>query len=294
MSHDHDHQHGGHDHDHHHPHGGHDHGDESALADLLDLDAEALPEYLPEVTALIRDHLDDRPVRRILDMGAGTGSGALALAQRFPDAEITAVDVSEFMLTRLRDKAGARGVAERIHTLRADLDAAWPELEPVDLAWAANSLHHTADPDRVLTDLFGTIRPGGLLALAELNSMPRFLSTAGELGELEDRAHEALAAETADHVPHLGSDWASLLTKAGFEIDTERRIVISLTPPLPEAAARLAHRTLQRMHTGLAERLSPQDATALDVLLSDGPDGLARRSDLTVRDERPVWIARRP
>ncbi|WP_067674254.1 class I SAM-dependent methyltransferase [Nocardia miyunensis] len=281
-------------HDHQHQHGGHDHGDESALADLLDLDAQALPEYLPEVTALIRDHLDDRPVRRILDMGTGTGTGALALTRRFPDAEVTAVDISEHMLTRLRDKASARGVADRIRTLRADLDAGWPELEPVDLAWAANSLHHTADPDRVLTDLFATIRPGGLLALAELNSMPRFLSTAGELGDLEDRAHEALAAETADHVPHLGSDWTTLLTKAGFEIETERRILISLTPPLPEAAARLAHSTLQRMRTGLADRLSAPDATALDTLLTAGPEGLASRPDLTVRDERPIWIARRP
>ncbi|WP_067891367.1 class I SAM-dependent methyltransferase [Nocardia vaccinii] len=290
MSHDHAHHHGGHDHD----HGGHDHADEAALADLLDLDAAALPEYLPEVTALIRGHADDRPVRRILDMGAGTGNGTLALTQRFPGAQVIAVDISEHMLTRLRDKATARGVAERIRTLRADLDAAWPELEPVDVAWAANSLHHTADPDRVLADLFATIRPGGLLALAELHSMPRFLSATGELAELEDRVHQALAAETADHVPHLGSDWANLLTNAGFEIETERRILISHTPPLGEDAARLAHSTLQRMRTGLADRLTSQDATALDTLLADGPDALTRRTDLTVRDERPVWIARRP
>lgn len=288
MSHDHAHHHSRHD------HGGHDHADEAALAELLDLDAAALPDYLPEVTALIREHLDDRPVHRILDMGAGTGNGALALTQRFPDAEVIAVDISEHMLNRLRDKATVRGVAGRIRTLQADLDATWPELEPVDVAWAANSLHHTADPDRVLADLFGTIRPGGLLALAELNSMPRFLCAAGELAELEDRAHEALAAETADHVPHLGSDWATLLTKTGFEIETERRILISHTPPLTTDAARLAHSTLQRMRTGLTDRLTPQDATALDTLLADGPDAFARRTDLTVRDERPVWIARRP
>ncbi|MQY20631.1 class I SAM-dependent methyltransferase [Nocardia macrotermitis] len=279
-------------HDHHHQHGGHDHGDESALADLLDLDAQALPDHLPEVTALIRDHLDDRPVRRILDMGAGTGTGALALAERFPDAEVTAVDISDFMLTRLRDKARAHDVADRIHTRQADLDTAWPDLDPVDVAWASNSLHHTADPERTLADLFATIRPGGLLALAELISMPRFLSAAGELADLENRAHEILTAENAAHVPHVGADWSTLLTKAGFEIQTERHIHIALTSPLPTSATQLAHHTLQRIRTALSDRLSPQDAAALDTLLS--PDTLTHRPDLTLRDERPVWIARRP
>jgi len=299
MSHDdhhtphHGHQHGHGSHDHgSHDFDGHDHGNEAALADMLDLDAEVLHEYLAEVTDLIHQHAGNGPVRRILDMGAGTGNGALVLTRRFPEAEATAVDASAFMLAHLQDKARAGGVADRIHTLQADLDSGWPDLGAVDLAWASNSLHHMADPVRVLNDLFGTIRPGGLLALAELNSMPRFLS--GESGELEERCHTALAAETAEHVPHLGADWAPMLTKAGFDIEAERHFDISLTPPLPPAVGRYAHATLERMRSGVAERLSPADLTALDTLLAEGPDGIAALPGLTVRAERSIWIARRP
>src|SRR3979490_51146 len=43
----------------------------------------------------------------------------------------------------------------------------------VDLVWASSSLHHMADPDRVLTEVFGTLRPGGLLAVTEMGSSPR-------------------------------------------------------------------------------------------------------------------------
>src|SRR5262249_26844788 len=97
--------------------------------------------------------------------------------------------------------------------------------------------------------------------------------------------------ETAAHVPHLGSDWATLITKAGFEIRAEQRFTIAVGPPLSESAARLAVATLSRMREALVDRLSPDDRTALATLLATS---LTARDDITIRDERPVWIARRP
>lgn len=281
--HTHGHDHAGHAYD------GHDHGDEEVLIEMLDLDAEVLHEYHAEVAALIRKQAGDGPVLRILDMGAGSGNGTVSLAEGFPEAEVTAVDNSPHMLAHLEQKARTRGVADRVHALRADLDSGWPELGTVDLAWASNSLHHMADPARVLNDLFGTIRPGGLLALVELSSMPRFLS--GELGALEERCWAVASAETAEHLPHLGADWAPRLAEAGFDIEVERHFDIDLAPPVPAATSRYALGTLRRMRTSLADRLTPDDLTALDSLLEQGPDSLP---DLTIRAERSLWIARRP
>jgi ubiquinone/menaquinone biosynthesis C-methylase UbiE len=42
------------------------------------------------------------PPARILDVGTGTGAGALRLAQRFPGAEVVGVDLSEAMLAQAR------------------------------------------------------------------------------------------------------------------------------------------------------------------------------------------------
>ncbi|MGA2830451.1 MAG: class I SAM-dependent methyltransferase [Streptosporangiaceae bacterium] len=284
-----------HAHAHAHAHGTGEAG-ETAMAELLDLDAEVLFSYLSEVTAWVHDLAAGGPHQRILDLGSGTGAGAVALAQRFEGAEVIAVDKSAYLLARLREKIRDLGVADRVRTVEADLDAAWPVFGPVDLAWASSSLHHMADPDRALGEIFATVRPGGLLVAAEIDSFPRFLADAdhGSSG-LEARCHDVMAGIRAEEVPHMGSDWGALLSKAGFTIEAERTFDIVLTPPLPTATGRYAQASLRRIRSGLDDRLSTADLAALDTLISgDGPDGVLRRDDLTVRAEKTVWAARRP
>jgi SAM-dependent methyltransferase len=269
------------------------HQDDAAMAEMLDLDAEVLHSYLSEVIGWVADTATGPP-RRILDLGAGTGAGALALAQRFTGAKVTAVDTSGPLLSRLQDKARDRGVADRVHVIQADLDAGWPAVEPVDLVWASKSLHHMANPERVLVDVFAALRPGGLLTVDELGSFPRFLATEPGAG-LEARGHAALAAELAAELPHLGSDWAPRLRQAGFTLLAAREFAIDLTPPLPAAAGRYAQVCLRRLRSALDDRMSADDLAALDTLIdSDGPDGVLHRTDLTVRTARTVYLAERP
>jgi SAM-dependent methyltransferase len=108
-----------------------------------------------------------------------------------PDAEVIALDVDEEMLKHIQDKARASGLAGRIRTVQADLDQAWPDgLEPADLVWAANSLHHMGDPARAVAQIYQILRPGGLLAVTELESFPRFLTDPAGAA-LEERIHTA-------------------------------------------------------------------------------------------------------
>jgi SAM-dependent methyltransferase len=281
----------------HHQHHSATEPDWAAMAELLDLDADVLHSYLSEATDWVRKLAAELPRRRILDLGSGTGTGALALVQRFEGADVIALDVSAQLLDRCQAKARDLGVADRIRTVQADLDAAWPAIDTVDLVWASNSLHHMADPDRVLTEVFSAIHPGGLLAVAEMDSFPRFLPDDLGLGRpgLEARCHAALAEGQAGEVPHLGSDWASRLNKAGFAIEAERIFAIDLTPPLPASTGRYAQASLRRIRSGLDGRMSADDLATLDTLIdSDGPDGILERDDLTVRTTRTVWVARRP
>jgi SAM-dependent methyltransferase len=293
---------------HHAPQGHHQHGHgpaddpeaqaraETAMAGLLELDAEVLHAFHDDIASWVHDQAADLACARILDLGSGIGIGALALAHYFDKADITALDISPHMLQRLRERAGDLGLADRIHTVEADLDATWPPLDPADLAWASTSLHHMQDPGRVLATVYAALRPGGLLAVAELDAFPRFLPEDVGFGRpgLEDRCHAALAGHMAEQLPHLGADWGPYLTGAGFTIQAQRTFTIDLAPPLPAATGRYAQLALQRIRSGVDARADADDLATLDALLGDGPDGVLRRGDLTVRGARTLWIARRP
>lgn len=265
---------------------------------MLDLDAEVLHDYLTGAVGLVHElTAGDPPVRRILDVGSGTGTGTFALLRQFEGAEATTLDISAGMLEHLGNKARALGLADRVHPVRADLDAAWPAVGPADLVWASTSLHHMADPGRALAEIHAALRPGGLLAVAEFDTLPRFLPEDLGTGRpgLEERAHAVLDAAKSEDVPHLGSDWAALLTAAGFTIEAERLFTVELTDPLPAAAGRYAQSTLRRVRDHAVGGLDAQDRAVFAALLDgEGPEALPHRPDLRISAQRTVWVARRP
>jgi SAM-dependent methyltransferase len=275
---------------HHHGHG----GDDASLAAMLDLEAEVLHAYWTNALTWLRTTAPPG-TRRILDLGAGTGTGSIALAQRFADAEVIAVDASAEMLERIRVKALDLGLAPRVRTVQADLDDGWPEVAPLDLTWASMSLHHLADPDRVLREIRAGTRPGGLLAVAELAEPFRFLPDDLGLGRpgLESRCLDALGADLARELPALGSRWAPRIEAAGFELLAEREISVVLDPPHHPSAARFARLWLQRVRTSVGQLLAADDRGTLDILIDgDAPHALLKRGDLQVRAARTVTLAR--
>ncbi|SEU36449.1 class I SAM-dependent methyltransferase [Nonomuraea wenchangensis] len=263
-------------------------------AEILDLDAEVLAEHTASITAWLP--LRTSP-RHIVDLGCGTGAGTFALLDRFPDARITAVDESADRLQRLRTKACARGVQDRVRTVQADLDeAAWPDLGSPDLVWASASMHHMTHPDRALRAVHDALAPGGLFAVVELAGHPRFLpdNAPEDRPGLEERVHAAADLLQAEHMPHRGADWGPMLTAAGFTVEDQRTVAVNIEDSQSEAISRYALGVLQRIRGVVADRLASDDLTALDQLLdTSSPHGIPHRHDLTVRTERTVWAARR-
>ncbi len=257
---------------------------------MLELDAEVFGSYLDEVTEWVGQHAPDVP-RTVVDVGAGTGTGSLALARHFSAAEVVAIDRSALMLDRLRAAARGQGLADRLRVVQADLDVAWPGVGAVDVVWAASSLHEVADPDRVFRDVYAALNPGGLLVVIEMDDLPRFLPDDIGMGRpgLESRCHEALAQ--ADWNSH--PNWRPHMERAGFKIAEQRSFTIEANPATP-STGRYAHAYLHRIRSALGGQLATDDLDALDRLLADDhPDALLRRRDLTVRGSRTAWAARR-
>ncbi len=75
-------------------------------------------EHLVEV---VLERFRDHPAPRIADVGTGSGAIAIALANALPQAQITAVDISEAALAVAKKNAARNGVAAQIRWLHSDL-----------------------------------------------------------------------------------------------------------------------------------------------------------------------------
>ncbi|WP_433201271.1 class I SAM-dependent methyltransferase [Nocardia sp. CA-107356] len=272
---------------------GHQHlGD--GQGEILDLDAEVLAEYIAAITEWLP--IQTAP-RQIIDLGCGTGAGTFALLDRFPEAQVTAVDASAAHLQRLREKACERGVAERVRTVLADLDdPSWPDLGTPELVWASAAMHHMAHPDRALRAVHEIVTPGGLFAVVELVGFPRFLPENAPEGRpgLEERCHAISDHHHAEHVPHRGADWGPKLTAAGFTLEDHRTRAVDIEGSRNPTVGAYALASLRRLRNSVADALTAEDLTALNQLLdTDSPHSILRRKDLAMRTERTVWAARR-
>ena len=119
-----------------------------------------------DVARQIRERVPLTDDMDVLDFGSGTG---LLVFQLLPHvASVTFADPSEGMLLQVEAKLRAGG-HEGGHTLRLGAgDPGFPR--HYDAIVSLMTLHHVADPTAVLTSLAEHLRPGGWLAVCDLDA----------------------------------------------------------------------------------------------------------------------------
>lgn len=103
----------------------------------------------------------------VVDYGCGTGLVSLALAPHV--GRIVAIDSSPAMLAVLQGKAEERGLSN-VECVQADLEHDEPPAVEADVVLSTMVLHHVTDIPRVLARLAAMLRPGGVMALADLDT----------------------------------------------------------------------------------------------------------------------------
>jgi tRNA (cmo5U34)-methyltransferase len=104
------------------------------------------------------------PVRRVLDVGAGTGLLSAFVAEAFPDARLELLDGSEAMLGEAVQRLGDAVTAVHVQDMAAGLPAG-----PFDAIVSALAIHHLEDPDKreLFAEIHDRLRPGGVFVNAE-------------------------------------------------------------------------------------------------------------------------------
>ena len=172
----------------------------------------------PETEMLIELLLSfmEKPPSTILDMGTGSGVIALALAKRFANAKVFAIDQSKEALELAKDNAKALCVADQVHFFRSnwfeavpsgagfdaivsnppyltqtEIEAAEPEVkahEPISALVSDEA--GMADLNKIISGAPTFLNAGGLLALEtgiDQHQMLRTKLQAAGFGRIESR-----------------------------------------------------------------------------------------------------------
>jgi tRNA (cmo5U34)-methyltransferase len=165
--------------------------------------------------------LAGRPLRRVLDIGAGTGLVARAVAGAHPGAELTLLDGAAGMLDVARTALG-----ERVTYVVGDFADA-PPPGPWDAIVSALAIHHLDDAAKrgLYARVHAALAPGGVFVNADQFSAPtpRLDAAYADWHERRARALGATDAQwagarermRADHLAPLG-DQLAWLRGAGF------------------------------------------------------------------------------
>jgi len=109
----------------------------------------------------------------VADLGAGGGYFTFRLADEVgPIGKVYAVDVDSDMIAYLKEQVAAQD-RKNIEVVRGRYDD--PMLpEKVDLIFTSNTYHHIDDPTEYFRDARKYLRPGGRVAILDLNDKTWF------------------------------------------------------------------------------------------------------------------------
>ena len=129
--------------------------------------------YLLGRDRLVRE-LQPGPRARICEIGCGTGRNLVALARRYPDAEIFGIDASNEMLKTARATIARAGLAGRIRIARCLADELDPAATfglgaPFDAAVFSYTLSMIPDWGRAIDRAVEVLKPSGVLVIVDFS-----------------------------------------------------------------------------------------------------------------------------
>jgi SAM-dependent methyltransferase len=173
-------------------------------------EADRLPAFRV-IQGALRRALDPQPGMRVLDAGCGIGLETARLAAEHSDTHVTGLDRNAELLGIARQRASGAN----LEWLEADLAGLALDSESFDAVRTERVLMYVPDLERTLDDLIRVVRPGGRLALFELDYGAIIFAPAAAVTGVEERVAAALRASLPQ--PLAGRRIPGLLTARGLQ-----------------------------------------------------------------------------
>jgi SAM-dependent methyltransferase len=116
----------------------------------------------------LRDRLAGRTGLHVVDIGAGPGGLAVALAGQVQDARVTTVDIDTEMARLAAARVGREGIDNRVRITVGDVVALPLPDHSVDLVTSSFSVHHWPDAAAGFAEVRRVLRPGGRAIIYDL------------------------------------------------------------------------------------------------------------------------------
>ena len=161
--------------------------------------ADTIP-HRTEGEAVLLDFLPPNPAR-VLDLGSGDGRLLGLVKAARPEVRAIAVDFSDTMLGRLRERFSSDS---RVEVVAHDLNNPFPDFGRFDAVVSSFAIHHLPHERKraLYAEIYGTLAPGGVFLNLEHVSSPsdalhqRFNDALGVRRGEEDPSNKLLHPET--------------------------------------------------------------------------------------------------
>jgi ubiquinone/menaquinone biosynthesis C-methylase UbiE len=225
------------------------------LTDFLH-EADLLP-GMRAVQRAMREAIALRPGMRLLDAGCGIGLETSRLAASHPHARVVGLDRNAELLETARRRGPQRS---NLEWLEADLIALDLPEASFDAVRTERVLMYLPDGafERGLSELVRLLRPGGRLALFELDYGATILAPGADDDGAARRAAEALCAALPQ--PLAGRRIPGLLTASGLRDVVATPFSFAVTPSVWRRIVRDTLTAVAALDPGVRAWLREQDA----------------------------------
>jgi SAM-dependent methyltransferase len=236
---------------------------------------------------------------RVLDLACGDGFYSRQIATRLgAKGSITGVDINLAYLAEARAEVPVRAGRAAIGFVASAFDRLPFRDRSFDLVWCAQSLYSLPDPVVAIGHMARVLRPGGIVAVLENDTLHQVFLPWPVALELPLRAAELRFFQEGSRNStkfYVGRRLPAILATAGLEPLSMTTHVFDRQAPLGETERKLLQSYLEEVEARVAAHLEPALLHELHELVDPrSPQHLLQRPHLTMTWLSVLALGRRP